>query len=169
MDSPLVKITDLPPPDVLDLEPAYAVELEASVIVDLDPLLEEVESEMKCNNIIIDQHELLAVVITATTKRIMAGNDSDLDNYITEWVTDLIKYKNHWEAESVYTINRYKRLIYILMSKVEEYLLVVLEQRNIVMTTFFAYPIRLGLFLLIPESSHDETVKNILNTVFKPN
>lgn len=168
MEQAPVTIIDLPPPDVLDLEPAYAVELESSIIIDFEAMIETVENEISGNSIVIDKYELLSVVITSASRRIMQCNEDDIDTYITEWVTDLVKYRNHWDAESQYILNKYKRLVYILMPTVEEYLHVVLDQRNISMNVFFAYPVRLGIFILIPESSHDEVVKNLLSTVFKP-
>lgn len=168
MEQAPVTIIDLPPPDVLDLEPAYAVEVESSVIIDFESLIETVENEISGSNIIIDKYELLSVIITSVSRRLMHYSEEDIDDYISEWVTDLVKYRNHWDAESQYILNKYKRLIYILMPSVEEYLHIVLDQRNITMNVFFAYPIRLGVFILIPESSHEEVIKNLLSTVFKP-
>lgn len=140
--------------------------LPKSILIDFDPILEDLNRDIECYDSLIDTDNLMSIGIVSATKRLSKCDDMDIDFNISEWIRSLLYFNNHWDAEEK-NVNKLKRLIYILMSRIEEYLLQAFELQNMPVDVYYAYPVRLGIYILIPEDGHDETIPYILGSVFR--
>lgn len=141
--------------------------LNKSILMDFNPLFETIDVDIDCYNSPVSKYDLLSVGIISATKRLSGCDEMDIGFGISEWVYDLLYYNNHWDAEKK-NVEKLERLIYILMSSIEDYLLSMFGLLNLPMDVYYAYPVRVGVYVLIPEEEHNEVIPHLLGSVLRP-